>query len=117
MTLSLKTRRIQYLLERTDMTQSQIARAVGVDRRRVLQVRKYIDLNPYTEFDGQKLRVRREALNLSMSRLAAKLRVHASQVSRWEAGKQTPWPNQWRKIVKALNCYVEDLEKDIQEKV
>ena len=115
MTLNPTTRRIQKLLATTDLTQSQIAREVGVDRRRVLQVRKYVDENPYTEFDGQKLKARREALGLSMSRLAAKLRVYTSQVSRWESGKQTPWPNQWRKICRALGCYVENLEKDIEE--
>lgn len=112
MTVNDTTRRIRFLLRTTDMTQSEIAREVGVQRQRVLQVRKDIDENPYREFDGLKLKAKREELGWSMSALACKLRVHTSQVSRWEAGKQTPWPNMWRKICKVLGIYVQDLEQD-----
>jgi transcriptional regulator with XRE-family HTH domain len=112
MTTNATTRRIQTLLRTTDLTQSEIAREVGVQRQRVLQVRKGIDENPYQDFDGSKLKERREKLGWSMSRMAVRLGVHTSQVSRWEAGKQAPRPNQWRKICRVLRCFVQDLEKE-----
>lgn len=112
MTVNLKTREIRRLLLTTSMTQSEIARQVGVRRQRVLQVRREADQNPYVDFEGSKLKARREERGWSMSALAKRLRVHTSQVSRWESGKQTPWPNQWRKIARCLGCTVQDLEME-----
>ena len=112
MTINAKTRRIRFLLTHTDMTKSEIARKVGVDRQRITQVQQEFDENPYVDFDGLKLKSRREAAGLSMTQLAKKVGTHTSQVSRWEGGKQTPWPNMWRKLCKVLGCFVQDFEKN-----
>lgn len=112
MTINQTSRQIQYLLRNTNLTKSQIAREVGVDRQRVTQVQQYIDENPYTGFDGAKLKERREKAGMSMGQLARLLRCRTSQVSRWESGEQTPWPNNWRRIARALRCTVQDLERE-----
>ncbi len=54
MTISENTRRIAELLQqRPPLKHADIAKLVGVDRRRVYQVRKYLDANgSYQEFDA-----------------------------------------------------------------
>lgn len=112
MSINDTSRDIARLLRHTTLTQSEIARKLGVNRQRVLQVRKYIDKNPYEGFDCAKLKVRIEAKNWSIREMARRLRVHPSQVSRWVRGEQDPWPNMWKRICVALGCRVQDLEKD-----
>ena len=108
MPLNKNTRRIAGLLE-TELSQSEIARQVGVRRQRVHQV-KNLGENSYRILDASKLKVARQRIGWSMRELARRLDISPSTVSRWESGKENPWPSQWERVSKLMGVKVTDLE-------
>lgn len=113
MTVNANTRRIVELLQqKPPLKHVEIAKQVGVDRRRVYQVQKYLEENGgYREFDPGKLVWFRSRRGWSLRELARRAEVNVSQISRWETKKASPWMPQWRKLATALGVRPEDLSK------
>lgn len=59
-----------------------------------------------------RLRIAREALGLSMRKLASAIGVSAMSVSKWEAGKCSPGHSRIPAIAKALNVSMHYLLSD-----
>jgi transcriptional regulator with XRE-family HTH domain len=57
----------------------------------------------------------REALGLSQSALAAKLRVDETAVSHWEHGRSAPRGSRLERVASALGVTVPDLFRDAEE--
>jgi ribosome-binding protein aMBF1 (putative translation factor) len=61
------------------------------------------------KIDIEKLKAKREELGWSKNVLAKKMRVRASQVSRWEAGKAWPRVKYVRIMARFLGIKMEEL--------
>jgi len=113
MTVNDNTRRIAELLrQRPEMRHADIAKEVGVDRRRVYQVRKYLSENgAYQNFSSERLIHYRSFRKWSLRETARRAGVNVSQISRWETNKSEPWKAQWDKLAAALGVKPSDLRK------
>ena len=60
-------------------------------------------------FNGARLRELRENAGLTQTDLAKKVRVKSSNVSRWEAGGQSPRPRKIKALSVVLKVKIEEL--------
>ena len=112
MTVNARTQKIVELLQQRGLSHSDIAKQVGVDRRRVYQVSKYLESNgDFRDFSAERLIHYRGMLQWSLRETARRAQVSPSQISRWETGKSSPWPAQWRKLAAALGVEPKALRK------
>lgn len=113
MTLNPKTRQIADLLkQKPELKHAEIAKQVGVDRRRVYQVGKYLaEHGDFREFDPEKLNYWRSERGWSFRETARRAGVSVSQISRWEFGKSQPRVPQWRRLATALGVKPAELRK------
>jgi len=113
MTVNANTRRIAELLQHNPgMRQADIAKEVGVDRRRVYQVRKYLNENgDYREFSAERLIHFRSILKWSLRETARRAGVSPSQISRWETRKSHPREKELVKLAAGLGVRPSDLRK------
>ncbi|MCA1572379.1 MAG: helix-turn-helix domain-containing protein [Chloroflexi bacterium] len=58
---------------------------------------------------GEYLRGLRKAAGLTQDKLARKLEVHSSQISRWETGENLPDPARLRELAQAMDADLEEL--------
>jgi ribosome-binding protein aMBF1 (putative translation factor) len=113
MTLNANTQKIAALLQqKPPLSHSEIAKQVGVDRRRVYQVRKYLaEHGECTNFDPKKLNYWRSYWGWSLRETARRAKVSVSQISRWESGKSQPQVAQWKRLATGLGIRPSELRK------
>jgi predicted transcriptional regulator len=113
MTVNANTKKIAELLQQSPgLSHSEIAKQVGVDRRRVYQVRKYLaEHGDFREFDPERLNYWRSERGWSFRETARRAGVSVSQISRWEFGKSQPRVPQWRRLATALGVKPAELRK------
>ena len=63
------------------------------------------------------LRVQRIKNHMSLQDLAEKVGTNASAISRWELGKNEPRISTIRKLAEILNCTIDELLEDTDERV
>ncbi|MFD5938448.1 helix-turn-helix domain-containing protein [Streptomyces bacillaris] len=60
-------------------------------------------------FSGQKLRAVRENRNISQRKLAARMGVNASYLSKWEGGRSAPNGVNMVRLLQVLGCELEEV--------